>query len=119
MRLIVFLTMSFFLVSCHQKESIPANLIEPQKMELILWDYLKADAYANEISRKDSTQNDTVVNLALQHVIFKHHTTTQQAFDDSYAYYCKHPNRLIPILDSILASQSKGIHSGNINNLPY
>ncbi len=119
MRWIALLTMISFLISCRQKETIPAEIIQPQKMELILWDYLKADAYASEISRKDTTKNDTSVNLALQQVIFKHHKVTKQSFTESYNYYCKHPTKLLPILDSILATRNKGTSSGNIYNLPY
>jgi len=120
MRLIVLLTFCITLsMSCRQKEIIPAEIIQPQKMELILWDYLKADAYASEISRKDSTQNDTAINLALQRVIFKHHNTTKQAFDKSYSYYCKHPNKFLPILDSIVASKNKSETSVNNYNRPY
>ncbi len=89
--------------------NVPNDIIPQNKMKLVLWDYVKADAYCSGFVKKDSTQNDTLVNVQLQQAIFRHYKISREEFYKSYQFYKSHPVLMTAILDSISASQRKGI----------
>jgi hypothetical protein len=93
--------------SCHPKIKTPESVIEPQKMEQIMWDYLKASAYSSEVIKKDITKNDSIENVKIQKVIFDHYGVTKTQFYNSYQYYISNPKLMTPILDSITSKQNK------------
>ena len=99
--------LALFIMSCNKEEKVPADIIKPEKMEDILWDYLKADSYASEIIKKDTTKNDTLVNLQLQKTIFSHYGISSEKFYKSYQYYISHPDKMTPILDSMSAKRDR------------
>ena len=66
----LFITILFFSVGCNSPKKKSADIISPDKMKLVFWDYLRANEYAFEIIKKDTTQNDTTLNLHLQNLIF-------------------------------------------------
>ena len=92
-----------FLASCNQSKKQQTNIIAPEKMKLVFWDYLRANEYAFEILKKDTSLNDTLVNIQLQNSIFSHYKISKETFYNSYAYYSKNSNLLVPILDSMIA----------------
>lgn len=96
-----------FLISCKEKDKMPAGIIRPEKMQLVLWDYLNADAFSTEFISRDSTKEDTLVNLQMQNVIFKHHKITREAFYNSYRYYNDRPEIMTAIIDSMVARQQR------------
>ena len=93
----------FFSVGCHSPKKKSAGIISPEKMKMVLWDYLRANEYAFEIAKKDTTQNDTTLNIHLQNLIFKQHKISRETFYKSYSYYTNNSNLLVPILDSMIA----------------
>ena len=99
----LFITILFFSVGCSSPKKKSADIISPDKMKLVFWDYLRANEYAFEIIKKDTTQNDTTLNLHLQNLIFNHYKISRQAFYKSYTYYTNNSNLLVPILDSMIA----------------
>jgi len=103
MRKYLFITFLFFSVGCNSPKKKSADIISPDKMKLVLWDYLRANEYAFEIIKKDTAQNDTTLNLQLQNLIFNHYKISRETFYKSYAYYTNNSNLLVPILDSIIA----------------
>lgn len=92
-----------FSVGCNSPKEKTADIISPEKMKLVLWDYLRANEYAFEIVKKDTTQNDTTLNLHLQNLIFKQYKISRETFYKSYSYYTNNSNLLVPILDSLIA----------------
>ena len=98
-----FITILFFSIGCNSPKEKSADIIAPDKMKLLFWDYLRANEYAFEIVRKDTAQNDTTLNLQLQNVVFNHYKISRETFYRSYAYYTKNSNLLVPILDSMIA----------------
>jgi hypothetical protein len=104
--LLIFLLAAVF--SCQEKDNRPAGLIPPKKMELLLWDYLRADVYCNEFLRLDSLQNDdTLRNQAMQNKIFAFYKVSRKDFYDSYQYYMSNPPQMLAIIDSMVAHQQK------------
>lgn len=101
-----------FIVSCRQKQ--PAAIIPKAKMELILWDFLRADVYTFQYLKKDSLTNDTLANIALQNKIFRNYKTSREEFKRSYEYYINRPEEMNAILDSIVSRQSRNSQQGKI-----
>jgi hypothetical protein len=106
-RRIFFFTIAVCVYGCQQKENMPSGILQPVKMQEVMWDYMRADAYAAEILKKDTAKNDTLENIRLQKMIFSKHKITKADFDKSYEYYVAHPKMMNTILDSISAKQNR------------
>lgn len=94
----------FFLLafsSCMSNNKPPGSIIQPQKMQGVLWDVLRAQALASEMVKKDSSLNDTIELKALTKKVFEIHQTTAGDFNKSYSWYIKHPEAMTVIFDSI------------------
>ena len=99
----VFITILFFSFGCNSSKKKASEIIAPEKMKLVFWDYLRANEYAFEIIKKDTSLNDTLINIQLQNSIFSRYKISRSAFYKSYSYYTKNSNLLVPILDSMIA----------------
>jgi hypothetical protein len=107
MRYLALVITLVLLYSCNG-DSLPAGIIEPQKMENILWDKLRADAYCSEIiARRNDSINDTLENIKYLKLIFEKHKVSKESFDQSFHYYNKHPEIMSVIMDSIIAKQNR------------
>lgn len=91
-----------FLYSCGNKEEVPAGLLKPVKMQAVLWDVIKADAYTTEFIKKDSSKDATAENLKLHQQIFAIHKITKADFYSSYDYYKKNTADFKIIIDSMV-----------------
>ena len=98
---LVFFCLTTF-ISCGNKNEIPSGILKPDKMQAMLWDVIKADAFTAEIVRKDSSKKSPEVNLKLQQEIFAIHKITKDDFYRSYDYYKANPGQLKIIMDSII-----------------
>ncbi len=110
---------AFFLcgmMACHTVTDPPAQLIPASKMESVLWDYLKADAYAADVLKKfNPALDDTFKNMKMQQAIFDHYHISSRQFYDSYRYYYSHPEMMMNILDSIESKQNREKRKIEIN----
>jgi Domain of unknown function (DUF4296) len=91
-----------FLFSCGGKNDIPSGIIKPAKMQLVLFDILRADAFVFEFAKKDSTKNPEVESVRLQQQIFTVHEVSKDEFYKSYDFYKTHPDLMQPLLDSMI-----------------
>lgn len=97
---------SLVLFSCSQKKS-PPGFLGIEKMQSVYWDYMRADAFANEYIRIDTTKNVEVESARLQQKVFKLHKVSRESFYSSYDYYLKNPPLLKQMLDTMLVRQPK------------
>jgi hypothetical protein len=88
--------------SCNSKSTLPKDIIKPEKMQAVLWDYFQADAYTEQFIKKDSTKNYVLENINLQNKVFDIHKVSKEEFYRSYNYYKSNPELMRPLLDSIL-----------------
>ena len=95
------------LLSCADKKAFPKDVIRPEKMEEIFWDYISADVYATEFVKADSIKKPLTENLRLQNELFRMHHTTKEQFYKSYDYYVSHPEMMEAMLDSMIIRQSR------------
>ena len=81
---------------------IPKDILPPEKMQAVYWDYLRADIMANEYVTRDSSKNDSLENAKLQLQVFKIHKITKEEFYKSYEYYLNHQALMKDMLDTML-----------------
>lgn len=106
MKYLFFITISVVLFSCSDN-NLPKNILSQEKMEIILWEQMKADAFTKEFISKDSSKNLAVENVKLQQKLFAKYKIDKEDFYKSYQYYLKHDALMKDVLDSIVAKQTR------------
>ena len=106
MRPLAFICFICVAFSCTKKKG-PIDILSPDKMEAVLWEQLKADAYTREFISRDSTKDVVKENLILQEKIFKKHHTDRASFYKSYDWYLAHEEQMRSILDSVIAKEGR------------
>jgi len=89
------------LASCGSKNKVPAEIMQPAKMQKILWDVVRSQALAAEEARKDSTINEIAQTKVLVQKAFKIHDVTSDEYEKSYKWYTSHPDIMKVLLDSL------------------
>lgn len=100
----------FVLVTIHScgNDRPPSDVLKPDKMQAVLWDVIKADAFTTEFITKDSTKkNAAEENLKLQQQVFAIHHTTKDIFYKSYDYYKTNTPVFKVMLDSMIAQAGR------------
>lgn len=102
MRLIPCLAIAVFLFACTDKSGIPSDVISKSKMELILWDMIKADRFTAQYLVRDSTLKDLDSSrFALYESIFLLHGVKSEEFRESFEFYLARPDITKVMFDSI------------------
>lgn len=104
---IAVLMMTAVLGSCNKKDEIPADVMKPDKMQAVMWDVLRANAFVNEYIRRDSSKNIANEQAKLQLQIFGIHKISKTDFEKSYTYYQDHPARMTVMLDTLIARANR------------
>ena len=117
-RTCIVLLCSVTLFSCGNKNKIPPGILKPDKMQAVLWDIIKADAFTVEIIKKDSTKNTVQENLKLQQKIFAIHHIAKQDFYKSYDYYKLNLGQLKIIMDSMIVQAERKKNNLKAKPLP-
>lgn len=109
MRLFFFSIVVFFAACSNNNAS--KNILKPEKMQAVLWDYFRADAYANEILRQDTSLNLNLESAKLQQKVFNQHGVSKEQFYKSYQYYMEHKDKFKDILDTMIVRQQRPVNS--------
>src|SRR4051812_36808023 len=102
MRKIIFTGLVFIFIGCSEPV-VPKGIMEPGKMEDIVYDLLKADEYLNNFRAKDATGSTKMKRSILYAQIFKLHNTSRKEFYTSFRYYQQHPDIQKTLFDSLYA----------------
>ena len=110
----LFIVSIMMVVGC--KPKVPSELVQPDDLEDILYEYHLAEAMARNDNALEADYNQTKYFLA---VLEKHHVT-EAVFDSSLVYYYTHAERLKDIYSRVydrLANDAKklGASVGDIN----
>ena len=117
--IIVLVLIGFCLTSCKDKNAIPRGILDKDKMQVVLWDVIRAESFTNTYIKKDSTKNFILEDAKLQLQVFAMHHVTKDEFYTSYDYYRMHPELMSVVLDSINAvSMRQGNPMFKNNNRP-
>ena len=104
---LVFFSM-IVLVSCREKKTIPDNsILKPDKMQAVLWDVIKAEAFTAQILNNNPGKKGVDENLKLQQQVFAIHHVSKEDFYKSYDYYKAHPGLLKIIMDSMIIQEQR------------
>ncbi len=87
--------------SCSNNKT-PKGILKQDKMQAVLWDVLRADAFTFQFVTKDSAKKPELEAAKLRLSVFASHKISREDFDRSYAYYKSHPEILQPMLDSMI-----------------
>jgi len=90
------------LISCGKKSAVPAQFIQPSKMQLVFWDYLRADALTSQLQRSSTSPEALAANVKLQKQVFAIHHVTKEEFYTSLDYYKAHPVLMRNLMDSMV-----------------
>ena len=115
-RICIFFVGLVLFTSCNNKDKMPDGILKPDKMQVVLWDVIKADAFTTEFIKIDTLKNAAAENLKLQQQIFAIHRVTKVDFYNSYDYYKSNTPMFKKILDSMIiqAEQKKNIKTQTV-----
>jgi hypothetical protein len=92
---------------CVRNDRIPKNIISQNDMRKIMWDLMRADAYVNDFVIRDSTRDKKAESAVFYEKIFAIHSTTEEAFKRSMAFYETRPDLLKVITDSLRSDEKR------------
>jgi Domain of unknown function (DUF4296) len=101
---LIIIAIVFF--SCSDSK-LPRGILSQEKMEVLLWEQMKADAFTKEYISKDSSKSLVEENLKLQQKLFAKYKIDKEEFYKSYQYYLNHDALMKDILDSIVTKQTR------------
>lgn len=96
----------FAITSCGDKKP-PSYVLKPDKMQAVMWDIIKAEAFTSGFIINDTTTNAVEEYLKLQQQVFIIHQTTPDVFYKSYDYYKSNTPVFKVILDSMIAQAER------------
>ncbi|MCP9750851.1 DUF4296 domain-containing protein [Ferruginibacter sp. HRS2-29] len=105
MRYLLAMLLCTVLFACSDKKS--RGIIEPDKMQEVLWDYIRADIFTTDFISVDSSKNLPAENVRLQKAIFAKYKITKEEFYNSYTWYQQHPDEMQVLLDSMTARKRR------------
>jgi Domain of unknown function (DUF4296) len=106
---------TLFLFSCGNKNALPKGILKPEKMQIVLWDVLRADVFTNDFIKKDSTKKPEQELVKLQQQIFAIHKVSKDEFYKSYEFYKAHPEIMQPMLDSMINRKTRDKYPSNFS----
>jgi len=106
------------LISCGKKSDLPGEIIQPAKMQSVLWDFIRADALTTTEQKNNTSSPEALAaNVKLQKQVFALHQVTKEEFYKSLDYYNAHPVLMRTIMDSIVnkANRERTNNTGAVN----
>ncbi|OQP57487.1 DUF4296 domain-containing protein [Niastella populi] len=86
-------------VSCSDKDKVPAGILPKDKMEKVLWDMIQAERYRESFIRDSSTMKTETFRLYAQ--VFEIHQVSKDEFIKSYKFYMSRPDLARIMFDSL------------------
>ena len=107
MRFFLFIILIISNFACIRDNKVPKDVIPQNQMRRIIWDLMRADAYVTDFIMKDSTCDKKAESAKLYEKIFDIHSTTQEIFKKSLAFYESRPDLFKAISDSLRVDEKK------------
>jgi len=99
---LLLICISILLAACKQTNRIPAGIIPPKKMQVILWDMMRADLFVGDfVLRQDSGLDKKTESNNLYSQVFAIHQISKEQFGKSFSFYKEHPALFKVIMDSL------------------
>ncbi len=97
------LVVMVILTACADKKNIPKGILPPAKMQVVLFDVLRADDFVFDFVKKDTSKKPEQELAKLQRQLFAVHKISKEDFYKSYEFYKSHPDIMQPMLDSLIS----------------
>lgn len=109
---------SFFIFLACSNRRVPKNVLEPERMQAIIWDMIQAGEFLNGfVLFRDTLTNSVLESQRWYQKIYELHETNREEFMRSYKYYQAHPNQMRILFDSLaLYQERKEVADSNANN---
>lgn len=103
----LYLLISLLTILSCSRSKYPKGVLEPEKMQAVYWDYLRADVYTKELLSKDSSLLLDSANVVFQQQLFNKHNISKEDFYKSYDFYISHQLLMKDMLDTMLIRQQQ------------
>lgn len=114
MRLVIMLITVMVFASCGNK-----NMLDHQKMQAVMVDMIRAEAYTANHYSTDSNLNRDLENASMQKAIFAKHNITRKQFLESLNKYENDVPKFSVLMDSVNNYlQSHTLTPANISQMP-
>ena len=110
MKSVLFFLICILIISCSPKHKIPDEILDPNRMQAVLWDMLRTDQFVSNYGRRDSTSSMKDKSTRLYTEVFKINKTTKSQFEKSIDFYNLHPDLFKIVLDSLEKKKNQLIH---------
>jgi len=112
----ILVAVTSILFACGNKKDMTSASLKPEKMQQVMWDIFRAEAYTTQYYRSVGTKNDVLENARLQRQVFAIHKVSKEDFYQSLAYYKSNVELMKVMLDSMVnkAVREKSLHFKNI-----
>jgi hypothetical protein len=92
----------FIIAACKDENRIPRSVLSQEKMQLVLWDMMRADQFLAEfVFKNDSTLNKRIESTKMYQDVLAIHGISQEKFSESFRFYQSHPALLKILMDSL------------------
>ena len=106
MRKVIYISWIFTIFAC-SNSPVPKGIMQPDKMEAVVYYLLRVDEYLNNFAYKDTTESVKVKRSILYAKVFKLHNINRKTFYTSYRYYQQHPDIQKTLFDSLYAKSGR------------
>ncbi len=89
-----------------EKPVIPADVLQPKQMAVVLADIQLADA-SIQIRSLTATDSTKLIAVAYYKEVFQKNNLTQESFSKSFSWYQQHPDMLATVYESVIDELSK------------
>lgn len=100
---------ALLLFSC--KPNLPRDVLEPEKMQAVFWDYIKVENYVKLYVATDSTKSPADSSALLLAALYKKHKVTREQFNKSLKYYSANEEEMRKLLDTISTRSNRQVDS--------
>jgi len=94
------------LISCTDKDKIPAGVLPKDKMQKVLWDVIQAERYRETFIR-DSSKDLKAETFKLYAQVFEIHKVSKDEFVKSYKFYMSRPDIARDMFDSLASKANR------------
>lgn len=98
---LVIIFCALVICSCKESPVPPERLLQPEQMQEVLWDMIRMQALAAELTEKDTANLEEARTRALTQKVFSLHHIDSTLFHQSYQWYLQHPSAMTRMLDSL------------------
>jgi len=102
---LVILFYFLFLLGCKNKNKVPHGIIPENKMEMMIWDMVRADEFITSLEINPDSTNKKTESIKLYEQIFRIYNSSKKEFQKSLSFYTSHPALLKVMMDSLSVKQ--------------